>query len=70
MERTRVSSPQIRGVGYDRSTQTLEVELSGGAIYQFERVPEDVHRRLRSAPSAYSFYQDHIEDTYTQRRVR
>ncbi len=70
MERAKVSSSQIRSVGYDARNQTLEVELSGGAVYQYDRVPADVHRRLVGATSLFSFFQDHIEDTYTQRRVR
>ena len=70
MERKKVSSSQIRSVGYDAGGQTLEVELTDGSIWQYSRVPSEVHRRLMAAPSIVSYYRDNIEEEYSRRRLK
>ncbi len=70
MERKRVSASNIRSVGYDASSQTLEVEFSSGSIVQYSRVSPEVHRRLMNAPSPGSYFKDNIEEEYTARRIR
>ena len=70
MERKKVSSSQIRSVGYDEKSQTLEVELSDGSIWQYTRVPSEVHRGLLAAPSLVSYFRDKAEEEYSRRRVR
>ena len=70
MERRRVSASKIRSVGYDSATQTLEVEFSNGAIWQYARVSAEVHRRLMNAPSPGSYFEDNIEESFTGTRVR
>ena len=70
MERKKVSSSQIRSVGYDASAQSLEVEMSDGTIWQYSRVPQEIYRRLLAAPTIASYYRDNIEDEYSRKRVR
>jgi hypothetical protein len=70
MERRKVSSSQIRSIGYDASSQTLEVELSDGSIWQYYRVASETHRRLLAAPSVVSYYRDNIEEDFSRKRVR
>ncbi len=70
MDRKRFNSSQIRSVGYDESSQTLEIEFPSGSIVQYSRVSPEVHRRLMAAPSPGSFFQDRIEDEFTARRIR
>jgi len=70
MDRKRVSASNIRSVGYDSSSQTLEVEFTGGSVIQYSRVSPEVHRRLMAAPSPGSYFKDNIEEEYTARRVR
>ena len=70
MERKRLNSTQIRSVGYDPASQTLEVELSAGTILQYARVSPVVQRRIRAAPSPGSYYRDNIEESFTARRLR
>jgi hypothetical protein len=57
-------------VGYDASSQTLEVEFSSGSIIQYSRVSPEVHRRLMNSPSPGSYFKDNIEEDYTARRIR
>jgi len=70
MDRKKVGSSQIRSVGYEAGSQTLEVELADGSIWQYSRVPSEVHRRLLAAPSLISFYRDSIEDDYSRKRIK
>ncbi|HTO44428.1 MAG TPA: KTSC domain-containing protein [Burkholderiales bacterium] len=70
MERKKVNSSQIRSVGYDSATQMLEVELTDGTIWQYSKVPSEVHRRFMAAPTMISFYRDSIEDDYSRRRIK
>jgi hypothetical protein len=70
MERKKVSSDKIRSVGYDAGSQTLEVELSDGSIWQYTRVPSEVHGRFLAAPTIGSYYRDNIEEEYSRRRLR
>jgi len=70
MERKKVSSSQIRSIGYESSSQTLEVEMSDGTVWQYSRVPSEVHRRLMAAPTIASYYRDNIEEEYSRRRLR
>jgi len=70
MDRKKISSDKIRGVGYDASNQLLELEFSDGRVVQYSRVPPEVHRRLMAAPTIVSYFRDNIEDEYTARRIR
>jgi hypothetical protein len=70
MERKKVNSSNIRSVGYDASSQTLEIELSDGTIWEYSRVPSEVHRRFMAAPTIISYYRDNIEEDYSRRRIK
>lgn len=70
MERKKVSSGHIRSVGYEDKSQTLEVELTDGSIWQYSRVPGEVHRRFLAAPSMVSYYRDNIEEDYSRKRIK
>jgi len=69
MERKRVNSSKVRSVGYDEKSQTLEVELSNGQVYQYVKVYPEVYRRFMAAPNPTLFYDDKIAEEYTGRRV-
>ncbi|MGD9952623.1 MAG: KTSC domain-containing protein [Burkholderiales bacterium] len=69
MERKRVNSSKIRAVGYDERTQTLEVEMSNGQVWQYSKVYPEVYRRFMAAPNPTSFFEDRIAEDYTGRRV-
>ena len=70
MERKKVNSSNIRTVGYETHSQTLEVELSDGTIWEYSRVPSEVHRRFMAAPTMISYYRDNIEEVYSRRRIK
>ena len=69
MERKRISSSKIRGVGYDPRAQVLEIEFTDGRVMAYSGVSPEVHRRFMAAPSPVSFFEDKIADDFPARRV-
>ncbi len=69
MNRTSVSSTNIRSVGYDRSSAILEVEFISGDIYQYFDVPENLYGGLMGSSSKGSFLKDHIKYNYRYQKV-
>lgn len=70
MTRQAVSSTNIRAVGYDEPSRTLEVEFHGGRVYQFRNVPPSEHRTLVSSPSVGGYFARMIKGRYPGARVR
>lgn len=61
MNRIPVSSSNLRSVGYDTVTHTLEVEFHNGGLYQYSSVPESVYRGLMAASSHGSYLDAYIK---------
>jgi ABC-type taurine transport system ATPase subunit len=70
MERKRVNSSKLRSVGYDEASRTLEVELSGGQVFQYVGVYPEVYRRFMAAPNPGAFFDDKIAEEYTPKAVK
>ena len=64
MHREPVASSAISSVGYDPESETLEVEFTSGAVYEYYDVPRKVFRSLMSAPSKGQFLAKRIKDRY------
>lgn len=70
MNRTLVSSSNLRSVGYDPSVNVLEIEFLHGGIYQYSNVPPQIHQGLMSASSHGSYFDQHIKKAgYPYRKV-
>lgn len=70
MERQRVSSSNIRSIGYEVGTGTLEVEFNNGGVYQYFNVPEATYSALMRASSKGAYLNDHVKERYRCRKVR
>lgn len=71
MERTPVSSSNLRSVGYDAATRTLEIEFHNGGLYRYTGVPATVHAGLMSASSHGSYFDAHIKKAgYSYTKLR
>lgn len=70
MKRETVSSSNLRSVGYDRSTQILEIAFNSGGVYQYSQVPENVYDGLMNAPSHGRYFNHFIKNKYPTRRVK
>jgi hypothetical protein len=69
VERYSVASSNIASVGYDESSQTLEVEFLNGSIYQYYGVPQNVYDQLMQAGSKGRFLNTYIRNAYGYSRV-
>jgi len=68
MEREPVSSSTILSVGYDQSSETLEIEFKNG-IYQYYNVPSAVHQQFMESSSKGQFLHFNIKNAYPCSRV-
>lgn len=61
MNRIPVSSSNLKAIGYDPQTRTLEVEFLNGGLYSYSGVPSSVHSGLMSAASHGSYFDAHVK---------
>lgn len=64
MIRVPVKSSNLAAVGYDPSTETLEVEFSSGKVYGYAGVPADVAAAMTEAESVGSFFAKNVRGQY------
>lgn len=64
-----VRSRDIALIGYDRSTQILEVVFRAGGVYRYQEVPESVYHSFMAAPSHGTFFQRNVKDHYVHLKV-
>lgn len=64
MDRTPVTSENIKEIGYDPRLSILEIEFHSGGTYQYFDVPENVHQALLNASSHGKFFDDYIRYSY------
>lgn len=55
MERLPVKSTNVKAVGYDAETKTLQVEFKSGGIYQYAGVQPEMYADLLEADSVGRF---------------
>ena len=70
MDRISVRSSNIRSVGYDPESSTLEVEFNTGSIYQYSNVPESEYEGLMNATSKGMYLNRNIKGRYQDVRIR
>jgi hypothetical protein len=64
MERIPVSSSNLRTVGYDPDSSTLEIEFKSGAVYQYQGVPQAEFDAFMNAGSKGTYFHANIKDRY------
>ncbi len=69
MERYTVASSNVRSVGYDPNTLTLEVEFLNSSIYQYYGVPENMYEQMMQEQSKGRFLNIYIRNQYPYSRV-
>ena len=69
MDKQNVASSNVKAVGYDGHTQTLEVEFLNGRVYQYYGVPENMHSQFMQVPSKGKFLLAYIKDQFPFSRV-
>jgi len=75
MERIPIKSSQLLSIGYDPSTQTLEIEFrpsradGASSVYQYSDVRPEVWDAFHRADSQGSFFYKHIKGIYAYKKV-
>ena len=69
MDRTPVSSSNIRSVGYDADSNVLEIEFNNGTVYQYTNVPQSEYDGLVSAASHGSYLHANIKNRYSYTKL-
>jgi hypothetical protein len=65
MDRQAVSSSNLASIGYDPSTETLEIEfVKTGKVYEYYNVPQFMYDRLMEASSHGVFFNAEIRNVY------
>ena len=69
MNRKQVVSTNIASVGYDESTQTLEVGFLNGTTYQYSNVPKNIHNQFMQQQSKGRFFNTYVKNHYSYSRL-
>ncbi len=69
MERKPVDSSNIAAIGYDESSQTLEVEFKNGGVYQYFDVHLAEFEAFRDADSLGGYLAKNIKGKYRYSKV-
>lgn len=71
MQRKPVESSQIKSVGYDPKTKTLEIEfVQGGSVYQYVNVSPEVYEELMGVNVPADQQQDFSVGSYFIRNIK
>lgn len=70
MERINVISSNLKSVGYDKSTNILEIEFHQGTVYQYFGVPESIFISLINSSSKGEFHSQFIKDNFNYSKIR
>lgn len=55
---------RIRQADYDAGTRELQLRFDNGSTLAYRHVPEEVFRRLCSAPNPATYWEDRIAEEY------
>lgn len=70
MIRQPVISSNIRAIGYDSESSTLEIEFHTGGVYQYFSVPETTYNELMHASSHGSYFHRYVKDQYRWAKIK
>lgn len=69
MNRVRVISSNLKSVGYDNETATLEIEFLNSGVYRYFGVPAETHARLMISASKGKFFDQHIKPRFRYQKA-
>ena len=58
------TSGRIRKADYDSASRQLDLHWDDGKVLAYKHVPEEVFRRLCSAPNPTTYWEDRIAEEY------
>ena len=60
------TSSRIRKAVYDTESKQLDLHWDNKSVLAYKHVPEEVYRRLCSAPNPATYWEDRIAEEYPQ----
>lgn len=69
MERTNIESSNLRSIGFDPDSSTLEVEFKSGAVWQYYDFPESLWYEFEGSESLGKFFHREIKGQYSESQV-
>jgi hypothetical protein len=64
MQTKTFTSGRIRKAVYDPGSQQLDLHWDNQSIQAYKHVPQEVYRRLCSAPNPATYWEDRIAEEY------
>lgn len=64
MQRTNVTSSNIKSIWYDEGNSILEIEFNDNSIYQYVNVPGNEFEWIMSADSHWKYLNENIKWIY------
>ena len=64
MRRIPVESTSLKSIGYLENELRLEVEFTGGKVYDYFGLPLNIHTALMNAESKGAFFNDIVKAQY------
>lgn len=69
MERKPVTSSNIASIGYDKDTQTLEVEFKNNTVFQYFGFEESKFTEFYDAQSSGYYFHNFIKGQYSSKKL-
>lgn len=69
IQRVAVASTNLKSVGFDPKTKTLEVEFIHGGVYRYYEVPAEIHSGLINAESKGKYFQTNVRQKFRFERI-
>lgn len=69
MQMTQVQSSNVDSVGYDATSQELQINFLNGSSYLYLNVPQHEYDNLLQAPSIGSHFNRYIRNQYPHQRI-
>lgn len=62
-------SSVVSAIRYYPGTSTLRIIFVSGMVYDYEKVPETVYKKMKAASSKGTFLNHHIKGAYQYKKV-
>jgi hypothetical protein len=69
MKREPISSSTIAELGYDETSQVLEIMFNNGRLYQYFEIPRAVFEEFRNSGSVGQYFNSQVRDRYRYARL-
>jgi uncharacterized radical SAM superfamily protein len=69
MDMISVTSSNLESVGYEESSQTLQIRFLSGGMYEYFDVPSPIYEGLLDSSSKGRYFHQYIKNNYRFNRL-